>query len=107
MSCFCLIRCSTTHTVTPSPSSLAVSVPSGVSTRHCITVPFRGGLCGVERFYHFYYASEDGAWEEAGQAAVPGLCTEGTAGNTYTGVFLGLFTVGGPARFSGFEMQDM
>ena len=60
-----------------------------------------------ERFYHFYYASEDGAWEEAGQAAVAGLCTEGTAGNTYTGVFLGLFTVGGQARFSGFEMQDM
>lgn len=35
-----------THTVTPSPSSLAVSVPSGVSIRHCVAVPFRGGQCG-------------------------------------------------------------
>lgn len=63
-------------------------------------------IASDDSFYYFRWGTADNDMEEVGRGAVAGLCTEGTAGNTYTGVFLGLFTVGGSASFSRFEMTS-
>jgi len=59
-----------------------------------------------ERAYRFGYALPNHAVQEAGKGAVAGLCTEGTADMTFTGTFIGLFTTGGSAAFSYFEIKN-
>jgi alpha-N-arabinofuranosidase len=59
-------------------------------------------------YYRFAYrmsSSMDNGWMDCGSGLTAGLCTETTHTMTFTGVFIGLFAVHGPARFSGFSVN--
>ncbi|MDR3174442.1 MAG: glycoside hydrolase family 43 protein [Treponema sp.] len=60
--------------------------------------------------YRFAY-NVNGAWVEAGNGFVAGLCTEITHTMTFTGVYVGLFASGGKADFTRMEitynLEDM
>jgi alpha-N-arabinofuranosidase len=55
--------------------------------------------------YRFSFRRENGEWQDCGAAAVAGLCTEATSSMTFTGVYIGLFSAGGPAHFSSFTLK--
>jgi len=55
-------------------------------------------------FYHFYVET-DTETLDMGKGSVAGLCTEGTMVATFTGVFIGLFTVSGRAKYSNFTYK--
>jgi alpha-N-arabinofuranosidase len=76
--------------------------------------PLPGGTGDLElriradmRWYYFSYRLPGGEWQDAGRGMTAGLCTEGTHFKTFTGVYIGLFSTGGPARFGGFSLRDM
>lgn len=59
-----------------------------------------------EMNYHFRYGTDD-CCEEASTGLLAGLCTEGTARMTFTGTFIGLFSVHGTAAFDDFEIRNL
>jgi len=60
-------------------------------------------VCGTQN-YDFYCETAQGSIY-LGAGAAAGLCTEGTRTMTFTGVFIGLFSTGGEAAFSGFSIR--
>jgi alpha-N-arabinofuranosidase len=56
--------------------------------------------------YRFDYRAGNGRWRDCGTGLAAGLCTEGTGTMTFTGVHIGLFSVRGPAYFSGFTLRN-
>jgi xylan 1,4-beta-xylosidase len=72
----------------------------------CQKINYENNITADERAYRFGYALPNHAVQEAGKGAVAGLCTEGTADMTFTGTFIGLFTTGGSAAFSYFEIKN-
>ena len=59
-----------------------------------------------ETSYHFRFGNGT-HMKEAASGLLAGLCTEGTARITFTGTFIGLFSNGGTAHFSGFSMKNL
>lgn len=77
----------------------------------CQKIEYTGGITlridADEKEYYFRYALPGGCVEDAASGAVAGLCTEGTANMTFTGVFIGLFSTGGSAAFQDFELKNV
>lgn len=56
--------------------------------------------------YYFAYSTTDGQIVDTVQGSVAGLCTEGTERMTFTGTYIGIFSIGGAASFDTFEMEN-
>jgi alpha-N-arabinofuranosidase len=79
-------------------------------------VPFEQALPGTEEvelritsdmlWYYFSYRQKGGGWQDAGRGMTAGLCPEGAHSGSFTGVYIGLYSVGGTARFGGFSLQN-
>jgi alpha-N-arabinofuranosidase len=57
--------------------------------------------------YRFSFRWETGEWQDCGSGVTAGVCTEATGSMTFTGVYIGLFSIGGPAVFSGFTLRNL
>ena len=54
-------------------------------------------------WYYFSYRC-GGEWQDAGKGMSAGLCSEGTHGGCFTGVYIGLYSSGGEAKFNNFSL---
>jgi alpha-N-arabinofuranosidase len=57
--------------------------------------------------YRFSFRWGNGEWQDCGSGVTAGVCTEATGSMTFTGVYIGLFSAGGPANFSGFTLRNL
>lgn len=57
-----------------------------------------------QRDYRFSYSTGGAEYKEAGLGSTAGLSTEGTRNMTFTGTFIGLFSMGGSADFKNFKL---
>jgi len=57
-------------------------------------------------WYYFSYRTGKGEWLDAGKGMSAGLSIEGTHSGCFTGVFIGLYSSGGEACFTGFSLLN-
>jgi alpha-N-arabinofuranosidase len=57
--------------------------------------------------YRFSFRWGNSEWQDCGSGVTAGICTEATGSMTFTGVYIGLFSAGGPANFSGFTLRNL
>jgi hypothetical protein len=65
-----------------------------------------GGASGVADFRAFVPKVKQ-AWQDAGKAMTAGLSCEGTHNGCFTGVYIGLYSAGGEARFKNFSLSNL
>ena len=58
-------------------------------------------------WYCFGYRRGEEDWQSAGKAMTAGLSAEGTHGGCFTGVYIGLYSSGGKASFTGFSLLNL